>query len=103
MLRQTVGGTMRNAFNYGLAVLLMLATIPLYRVILGARTVAPSAEPAPAVILPASLPPQPSPAFLLAGEQCIGGTVVYVVGRAYTQALAPNGQPVRCAGRVLLR
>ncbi len=32
-------------------------------------------------------------------EQCIGGTVVRVIGSSYTQVLGAAGRPVACAGR----
>ena len=95
---------------YGLSVLLVLATVPMYRYIFRrsaelqqAQQTAQGMPLRVATLQPPPLDPPPShPVRLLKGELCAGGVVVSVQGTTYTDLLTGSGRPARCAGRYLL-
>lgn len=92
---------MRSGMYYVLGLLLLLATVPMYRYILH-RANRPDVPAQPRFTYLTSPPPpvrpplQPPSQPLSRDELCEGGVVVRVRGNVYTQELTLSGS-VRCA------
>lgn len=92
---------------YALAGVLVLLTVPMYRVIF-ARAASQSVDPAPQIV-PVSPVSAPSPVavaappvdlyrYRLASDQrCYGGAVIQIRGNVYTQ-IGDAARPVHCVG-----
>lgn len=90
---------MRSAIYYVVAVLLVLATVPMYRyIIVHARAGAADRPVSSVTVVPVTSPRverlgvQP----LAHGQQCHGGYVFWVSADTYVQAMDARGVALRC-------
>jgi hypothetical protein len=88
---------MRASIYYGIAVILLLATVPMYRYVYRMATAGASqlVVPAPARIVVRDMRPVPAVDQVVdnsrrrplgANDRCIGGVVVNVQGTVYTES-----------------
>ena len=106
----------RDIAAYAVAGLLVLATVPIYRYIIGharadvAREEAAHVLPQPVEQMTTMRQPPPIPLATSmaleeppAGIRCYGDAAVSIKGSVYTQAVGTDGRPLRCvAGKVLV-
>lgn len=102
---------LKDAALYGLAGLLVLASIPLYGLIFAYAVRSPD-DPARKAPAPVPETPRiiaeapPSRRMLLVepmpGMRCYGQAAVFIKGNVYTQAVGPDGHPLQCVEGKLL-